>query len=31
MAKHGKRYLALLEKVEKGKEYPLDEAIKKIK
>ncbi len=31
MPKHGKRYLALLEKVEKGKEYTLDEAIKKIK
>lgn len=31
MAKHGKRYLALLEKVDKTKEYTLDEAIKKIK
>jgi len=31
MAKHGKRYLALLEKVDKRKEYTLDEAIKKIK
>jgi len=30
MAKHGKRYVALLEKVEK-KEYPLDEAVKKVK
>ncbi len=30
MAKHGKRYLALLEKVEK-KDLPLDEAVKKVK
>ncbi|MGB9824365.1 MAG: 50S ribosomal protein L1 [Candidatus Hydrothermia bacterium] len=31
MAKHGKRYLMLLEKVDKNKEYNLDEAINKIK
>ncbi|MEO0198705.1 MAG: 50S ribosomal protein L1 [candidate division WOR-3 bacterium] len=31
MAKHGKRYLALLQKVDRIKEYTLDEAIKKIK
>ncbi len=30
MAKHGKRYVALLEKVEK-KDYPLEEAVKKVK
>ncbi len=30
MAKHGKRYVALLEKIEK-KEYSLDEAVKKVK
>ncbi len=31
MAKHGKRYIALLQKVDRTKEYTLDEAIKKIK
>ncbi|MEO0246720.1 MAG: 50S ribosomal protein L1 [candidate division WOR-3 bacterium] len=31
MAKHGKRYIALLQKVDRTKEYTLDEAIKKIR
>ncbi|HOK23155.1 MAG TPA: 50S ribosomal protein L1 [Candidatus Hydrothermia bacterium] len=31
MAKHGKRYVALLEKIDKSKEYQLDEALKTIK
>ncbi len=31
MAGHGKRYLMLLEKVDKNKEYNLEEALKKIK
>ncbi len=31
MAKHGKRYQTLLEKVDRSKEYTLDEAIKLVK
>lgn len=31
MRRHGKRYAALLEKIEREKEYSLDEALKKIK
>lgn len=31
MRRHGKRYAALLEKIEREKEYSLDEALKKVK